>query len=162
MTSSVQPWYVREQADADIPALAALLVKVDRAFQPGPFRQDVRVRGLSAAVDVMSRPQLSGVVAELAGVIVGCAALRNVDGHVHLVNVMVDPDCEGRGIGRELVTTLCHRAIFAGQDVYLDVLDDAVRARAMYQSLGFRQVAATRGKVTGRPGAMMRLELGYL
>ena len=110
----------------------------------------------------MDRPRLAGVVAELDGVIVGCAALREVDGKVHLVNVMVDPACEGRGMGRELVASLCHRAVFAGHDVYLDVLDDATRARALYQSLGFRPVAATRGTVTGRPGTLMRLELGYL
>ena len=162
MASTVQPWFLREQLDSDEQELAQLLVRVDAAWDGQPFRQSVRDGGLPAALDVMRRPRIAGMVAVLDGAIVGCAALRDVEGSAHLVNVMVDPSCEGRGIGRELVITMCQRAVLRGLDVCLDVLDGSMRARALYDSIGFRPIELTRGKVTGRPGTLMRLELGWL
>lgn len=162
MAGNGEAWILREWETSDDLELAQLLVRVDAAWGSQPFRQSVRDGGLTAALEVLRRPRSVGMVAVLEGTVVGCAALRDGEGCVHLVNVTVDPPCEGMGIGRDLVTTMCHRAVFRGFDVYLDVLDESTKARALYESLGFRPVERTRAKRSGRAGTLMRLELGWL
>lgn len=49
----------------------------------------------------------------------------------------VDPECQGRGIGKMLLEADCKLADQAGQDVYLE---STVAGKKLYQSYGFESL----------------------
>ncbi len=60
--------------------------------------------------------------------------------HADIEKVAVDPDHQGRGLGRQVMTALIAAARDAGIEVLtLDFRGDNRRAAALYESLGFRQ-----------------------
>ncbi len=73
------------------------------------------------------------------GALVGCAALRRVDGSsCELKRVYVRPAARGHGVGRGLVESMIREARQAGYaTMYLDVLPEFGAARQLYRSLGF-------------------------
>lgn len=76
--------------------------------------------------------------------VVGCAALRRVDGaSCELKRVYVRPSARGLGIGRQLVERMIREA---RRERYarmcLDVLPEFVAAQRLYDSLGFRPAPA--------------------
>lgn len=73
-------------------------------------------------------------------------ALTVLDGtgtDVVLGLIELDPVYQGRGIGGHVIRALVAEAASRGQDVVLEVLDVNVRAKALYERLGFVE--------TGRP-----------
>lgn len=62
-----------------------------------------------------------------------------------LDGVFVAPDCRGKGIGSALLDAVCAEAARRGFDaVRLDVVDSNIRARALYERHGFKEVAEHR------------------
>jgi ribosomal protein S18 acetylase RimI-like enzyme len=58
--------------------------------------------------------------------------------NVEIADVAVAPDCRGRGVGTALITVLMRIAAFAGfESIEICVMQDNVRARALYERLGF-------------------------
>ena len=78
------------------------------------------------------------------GAVVGCAALRRVDGATcELKRVYVRPGARGRHIGRQLVERMIREACNAGYaSMCLDVLPEFLAAQRLYESLGFRPAPA--------------------
>ncbi len=74
----------------------------------------------------------------------GCGALRPIaPGVAELKRMWVRPAFRGRGLGREVAGALLAAAREEGyQAVRLDTLATMVEARALYRSLGFREVPA--------------------
>lgn len=74
------------------------------------------------------------------GTVVGCAALRPVDGQVcEMKRVYVRPAARGENLGRRLVQRAIEEARNAGYvRVCLDVLPEFIAAQRLYESLGFR------------------------
>jgi ribosomal protein S18 acetylase RimI-like enzyme len=151
------PFLLRAERPEDLHHLGELLVAVDAAWGVEPFRVAVREGGLDAAKVVISRPKIDSVVAEANGSVVGHGALRQEADIVMVVNMLVTPEFQGRGIGRALVTEMCRRVVAPSQHVHLDVLLDSHAAHALYYSLGFREFAVTTGKLSGREGRLMCL-----
>jgi len=79
------------------------------------------------------------LLAWLGGKVVGCAALRRVDGHTcELKRVYVRPAAQGKNIGRQLVEQMLSEARLAGyRRICLDVLPEFTAAQRLYESLGF-------------------------
>ena len=147
-------WHLRSQRPEDAEALAQLLVDVDAAWGEVPFRVAVRAGGIEAAREVIARPFIESVVAECAGQVVGYAVLRdNGDGTLMAANGLVAPKLQGHGIGTALVAELCRRS--GGRHVHGEVLFDSVASRTMLLKLGFKDVTAIRGKLSGREGRLM-------
>ena len=60
--------------------------------------------------------------------------------HADIEKVAVDPGCQGRGVGRLLMTELISSAVRAGIEVLtLDFRGDNERAARLYRSLGFTE-----------------------
>ena len=79
--------------------------------------------------------------ARLLGVIHAAVRLRSI---WILGGVYVDPSARGQGLGRALVRTAQRAAGTHGAPTALFVREDRFPARALYASLGFRQVATRR------------------
>ena len=127
----------------DVDAVRRLLreyaagLEVDLAFQdfdgelarlPGPYHPDRGGRFL---------------LATRAGELVGCVALRRLDGHrCEMKRLFVRPGARGGQLGQRLVRTLCEEARAAGyRQVCLDTLPSMHAAQALYRSLGFQPIA---------------------
>jgi len=79
------------------------------------------------------------LIAWQRGVLVGCAALRRVNGSTcELKRVYVRPAARGSSIGRQLVEHMLRTARTTGYSrMCLDVLPEFLAARHLYESLGF-------------------------
>jgi ribosomal protein S18 acetylase RimI-like enzyme len=74
---------------------------------------------------------------------VGCGALREIgEGRAEMKRVYLRPEARGLKVGRALVSALIERAREQGcHTLLLDTLPSMQSAIAMYQSLGFEQIA---------------------
>jgi ribosomal-protein-alanine N-acetyltransferase len=102
------------------------------------------------------------VGARVAGRLVGYAGISRLgrtppfEYEVHTIGV--DPDYQGRGIGRRLLDELL--AFADGGGVYLEVRTDNDAAIALYRSSGFEQIGLRRRyyRVSGADAYTMRRE----
>ncbi|WP_293310614.1 ribosomal protein S18-alanine N-acetyltransferase [Mycolicibacterium sp.] len=111
--------------------LEAILFRGDDPWPPAAFVRELAV------------PHNRYVGARVDDLLVGYAGIARLgrtppfEYEIHTVGV--DPDFQGQGIGRRMMTDLLD---FAGDDgvVYLEVRTDNTPAIALYESLGFVQV----------------------
>lgn len=92
-------------------------------------------------------PRGSLLLALVDGQVAGCCALRPLD-EVDVPNasemkrLFVRPAFRGLGLGRELAQAILDEALRLGYDsVLLDTLDEMEAARALYEDLGFEEIA---------------------
>lgn len=83
------------------------------------------------------------LLARRNGQVIGCVALRRFNGDTcEMKRIYVQPAGRGTGAGRELATEIIRRARSLGyKKMVLDTLESLNAARALYRSLGFREVA---------------------
>lgn len=80
-------------------------------------------------------------VLELDGMIVGYGLFSLVFEECHLLNLCIDPDFQGRGLGRLLLRRLCRIAAGAGAErIYLEVRPSNAVALALYRGEGFAEI----------------------
>lgn len=105
---------------------------IDLAFQ----RFDDEVAGLPGR---FAPPDGRLLVATDHGRIVGCIALRAVDGErCEMKRLYVRPQTRGTGLGRRLAEAICAEARAAGyRSMVLDTLPTMAAAQAVYRALGF-------------------------
>jgi ribosomal protein S18 acetylase RimI-like enzyme len=94
-----------------------------------------------------SQPRGTLLIAHSAHDMVGCCALRPLDtadypNACEMKRLYVRPALRGNGLGRRLAEAVMQAATLAGYTyVLLDTLSEMETARAMYQELGFVEVA---------------------
>jgi ribosomal-protein-alanine N-acetyltransferase len=79
---------------------------------------------------------------DMLGYFVG---MHGVD-EMHLLNITVAPDAQGRGHARIMIDALialCHDK--RARELWLEVRGSNLRAKAMYEHLGFKQVGTRKG-----------------
>lgn len=127
------------------------------SVQPAPLLRPLRESDLDAVMVVERRaypfPWTRGIfqdclqagypgwVLEEAGQIVGYGVLSLAADEAHVLNVCVDPDCQSRGHGRQLLRALVRLAASHGASrVFLEVRPSNAPAVALYHSEGFNEI----------------------
>jgi len=84
------------------------------------------------------------LLADLENDVVGCVALRPFERDTcEMKRLYVRPAVRGRAIGRQLVAAVLQRARAVGyRRMLLDTLASLEAARALYRSVGFREIDA--------------------
>lgn len=107
--------------------------------------------------ELAGRPRRDYVVlTDEQGALVGYAGL-DLGGEVaDVMTIAVDPDRQGCGLGRRLLTELLHRASASGvAQVMLEVRADNSPAIGMYERAGFAVVHTRRGYYPGGLDALV-------
>jgi N-acetylglutamate synthase-like GNAT family acetyltransferase len=106
--TSAQP-AIRKAGLQDVDALKSC---IDRAYQPVKSNlQDLPDVSAGLADDIQNHHAL---VAELGHRICGCAVFSLSGSRAHLMNIAVDPDVKGQGLGRRLIEHVERTARDAG------------------------------------------------
>ncbi len=72
-------------------------------------------------------------------------AMPGVD-ELHLLNLTVAPEWQGRGLGSELLQAVCEHAVARGMaQLWLEVRQSNQRARSLYRHRGFQELGLRRG-----------------
>lgn len=119
----------------DLDRLAAL---EEEGF-PSPWPRHLLAESLRAETAL-------GLVAETHGRIVGYALFQVAAGEGELLRLVAARECRRRGIGRALLRAGLRRLSSpAPTPCHLEVREDEVAARALYEAEGFRIVGRRRG-----------------
>jgi ribosomal-protein-alanine N-acetyltransferase len=91
----------------------------------------------------------------------GFALGRVVAGEAELLTIAVEPDRQGKGIGRTLLGEFLDRTKAAGADsIFLEVAENNLKARALYERLGFAETGRRRGYYGGVDAILMGRQAG--
>lgn len=118
---------IREMTSEDVKAVS----EVEAAIFSMPWSEaDFR--------DLLTRDQIEYLVAELDGVIIGGAGIRNVLGDGEITNVAILEPFRRHGYARELLLRLLDKGREMGAiDFTLEVRVSNIPAIRLYESLGF-------------------------
>ncbi len=151
--STEEPSYVlRPMTRRDIPQVC----EIERASFKEPWsRSDFEREFLFWYASEMT-------VAARGEEVLGYSVLWHTENGLHLANVAVREDRRGRGIGRALVENAIAEArrLRAGR-ITLEVRESNLKARKLYEELGFRAVEIKRGyyRSDREDAVVMRLDL---
>jgi len=101
-------------------------------------------RELAGLPGAYTRPRGRLLAARLDGETAGCVALRPLtDSICEMKRLFVRPAARGSGVGRALAQAVIDAARGVGYErMRLDTLPQMVEAQPLYESLGFRDIAA--------------------
>lgn len=118
---------IRPMTDADVEAVA----KIEEATFSMPWKPD-------DFRDMIRRDNMTYLVAELGGTIIGGAGMRNILGDGEVTNVAILKEYRGMGYGKRLVAELIEAGKELGaKDFTLEVRVSNTPAIRLYESLGF-------------------------
>lgn len=119
---------------------AALLVA---SFRVDPLARIGLAADLQASLDA---PELTLYIARAGDVPVAIAKRATFDGATYLSSIGTRPGWQGRGLGTLVTVAAVQDGLAEGTGItYLGVFDDNVRARGLYERLGFVTVGEASG-----------------
>ncbi|MEY4718596.1 MAG: ribosomal-protein-alanine N-acetyltransferase [Pseudomonadota bacterium] len=84
--------------------------------------------------------------------IVGYCILSVVVGEAHIMNISVDPDFQGQGVGRKLLEHLIDYTRPRAEKVFLEVRPSNPRAITLYRKLGFNEIGIRKNYYPAKEG----------
>ena len=140
---------VRPMRAADLPAV----MEVARASLPQPWSEPVWREELASVFAVYLVLQRGSDVSGFVGV-------KRVAEEAHVMTLAVPPGSRRRGLGRALVLAAFADPALAGvRRVYLEVRPSNAAARALYDSLGFRETGRRKNYYGDEDALLMTLDL---
>jgi len=134
---------VRRATAADVAALQEIEVRAGRAFAEVGMAEVARDEPMATAV--LEAHAADGRCAVVVGADDrphGYVVVDRVDAHAHVEQVSVDPDHQGRGLGRALMAWVDEWARGDGRrGVTLTTFRDVPWNAPLYRRLGFRDLA---------------------
>jgi ribosomal protein S18 acetylase RimI-like enzyme len=123
----------------DIPVLADVLANVeaqiDRSVDVGQRRKAI-AEGIAQGFGADEPESILSII-ELDGAPVGRFRVVRFPDRIFLGGIQIHPAYQGNGIGTHLITELIEESLSTGKPLQLDVDRDNVRARRLYERLGF-------------------------
>jgi ribosomal-protein-alanine N-acetyltransferase len=126
---------IRAAFPSDVPQIMSLAQQSEMAAHWSAREYDALF-----APEAPARVALAAFEESQSGVVAGFVIARCGDDEWEIENVVVDPKSRRMGIGGLLVQGVLQQARDRGaSDVFLEVRESNVAARALYQHLGFRE-----------------------
>lgn len=153
MSEPTAKFELLEMTAAHIPAVLG----IERRLFPAPWTSGMFEQEVENPI--FSRP----MVAVENDTVVGYIVSWFLQDEVHLLNVAVLPECQGRGLGRAMLDWLIGRAKETRRVlITLEVRDGNVVARKFYESLGFLVIGMRKNYYaeTREDAIVMVLDLG--
>ena len=102
----------------------------------------------------LSRQTALCLVEEQDGRVRGYVLLRSREGFVRILSLAVDPEARRQGVARSLLEDAEARVReLGGRELVLELREDNAAALALYESLGFKQIATLLGYYHDRSDA---------
>jgi len=137
---------IRTMTHADLPAVMV----IERKNYPFPWGEDIFTDCFKAGYSCW--------VCESQGKVVGYSLLSLAVGEAHILNISVDPDEQGQGIGRKMMENAIDYSRGRAETVFLEVRPSNTVAITLYERLGFNEIGIRRGYYpaeNGREDAIM-------
>ncbi|MBY5949255.1 ribosomal protein S18-alanine N-acetyltransferase [Photobacterium rosenbergii] len=100
---------------------------------------------------------------EIDGQLVGYCFGQLVAGEATLLNIAIDPACQGKGYGKILLEGFIELVgQQKGEEVWLEVRESNTRAYQLYESLGFNEINRREGYYPADNGREDALIMTYL
>ena len=136
------PTIRRARTSRDQASVRTLVLEYAAAYDLG--RRDPSFAAELAGFPGEYQPPAGGLwLLRVSGEVAGCGALRRLsDTEAEAKRLYLRPEFRGRGLGRRLTSRLLREAGSLGyRAILLDTLPEMTEAHALYESLGFREVA---------------------
>lgn len=154
---------LRTATREDIGVLADVLANVQAQTDPSI---DLEERRASIAADLKSwygtdEPESVLSIIEVDGAPAGRLRVVRFRDRIFLGGIQLHPAFQSRGIGTQLITALIDESSAIGKPLHLDVDKINLRARSLYERLGFEQEAESEKELhlIFRPARSERLEI---
>jgi ribosomal-protein-alanine N-acetyltransferase len=137
---------IRRMTVSDLPSVAA----IEKKGYQFPWGEDIFRDCLKARYDCW--------VCEERDKVLGYCIASVAVGEAHVLNLCVDPDEQGQGIGRKLLENLIDSARGRAETVFLEVRPSNTVAIALYENMGFNEIGIRKGYYpaeNGREDALM-------
>jgi [ribosomal protein S18]-alanine N-acetyltransferase len=132
---------IRVLREADLPAI----MKIETRAYEFPWTEQIFLDCFKSGYSGIALTELS------SDRLLGYGMLSAAAGEAHILNVAIDPDVQGTGLGGRLVKRLIdlarwHRA----ERLFLEVRRSNERARGIYFKLGFNEIGERKRYYPGR------------
>jgi ribosomal-protein-alanine N-acetyltransferase len=147
-----EPFPIRQAVPRDARAIAAL----ERRCFSDPWSEESFREAITAGWTCV-------LVAERVGELVGYVVGREVAGTGEILNLAVAPGARRHGLGRQLLEAGVDALAARGaEEIFLEVRESNLGARALYASAGFRPVGQRSGyyRYPSENAVVLRLPLG--
>ncbi|HOO28301.1 MAG TPA: ribosomal protein S18-alanine N-acetyltransferase [Lachnospiraceae bacterium] len=120
---------IREMLESDIADIA----RIEEETFSMPWSAD-------AFHDMLVRDNMTYLVIDLNGQIIGGAGIRNILGDAEITNVAIKKSYRNKGYGKRLINALTNKGYEMGANAFtLEVRKSNIPAILLYKSLGFTE-----------------------
>jgi ribosomal-protein-alanine N-acetyltransferase len=132
--SKVDLMRLRKMRKADL----ARVLEIENTNYEFPWSEDI-------FIDCFTPLSYSCWVCEDTEKVIAYAVLSIGAGEAHILNISVDPQAQGLGVGRKIMEHLIEVARKKAETMFLEVRPSNTKAQSLYESLGFNEIGVRKG-----------------